>query len=248
MPSDYRELAPPIELADHVLCVWRLVADEERSERILPDGSLDLVYVDGRRLLVAGPDTSAASAQRQPGTLTVGVRFRPGAAASVLGVAAEELRDRRIPLEEVWNDAGTALEEQVASAQTAADRLAILVDAVFDRLPDAPPPDRLVAAAAHLLHRNPRAQISDLAEDVSLSERQLRRRFHVHVGYGPKMLARVMRLQRLLALAPRHDGLAELALASGYADQAHMTAECTRLAGLPPAALLRARGVATKAV
>jgi AraC-like DNA-binding protein len=62
------------------------------------------------------------------------------------------------------------------------------------------------------------------------------------------MLARVMRLQRLLALAPRHDGLAELALASGYADQAHMTAECTRLAGLPPAALLRARGVATKAV
>jgi AraC-like DNA-binding protein len=248
MASDYRELAPPLELADHVLCVWRLVADEESSERILPDGSLDLVYVDGRRLLVAGPDTSAASAQRKPGTLTVGVRFRPGAAASVLGVAAEELRDRRIPLEEVWDGAGTALEEQVASAQTAADRLALLVDAVFDRLPDAPPPDRLVAAAAHLLHRNPRAQISDLAEEVSLSERQLRRRFHVHVGYGPKMLARVMRLQRLLALAPRHDGLAELALASGYADQAHMTAECTRLAGLPPAALLRARGVATRAV
>jgi AraC-like DNA-binding protein len=58
----------------------------------------------------------------------------------------------------------------------------------------------------------------------------------------------VMRLQRLLALAPRYEGLAELALACGYADQAHMTAECTRLAGLSPAALLRARGIATKGV
>jgi AraC-like DNA-binding protein len=248
MPSDYRELAPPFELSDHVLCVWRLVADEERSERILPDGSLDLVYVDGRRLLVAGPDTAAASARREPGTLTVGVRFRPGAAPSVLGIAAEELRDRRVPLEEVWDGAGTELEERVAGAQGAADRLAILVDAIARRLPDAPPPDGLVTAAAHLLHRDPRARVGDLAEEVSLSERQLRRRFHIHVGYGPKTLARVMRLQRLLALAPRHDGLAELALACGYADQAHMTAECTRLAGLSPAALLRARGVATKAV
>jgi hypothetical protein len=29
-----------------------------------------------------------------------------------------------------------------------------------------------------------------------------------------------------------------MALDAGYADQAHLTRECTRLAGLPPAALL----------
>jgi AraC-like DNA-binding protein len=32
--------------------------------------------------------------------------------------------------------------------------------------------------------------------------------------------------------------LARLALEAGYADQAHLTRECSRLAGLPPAALL----------
>jgi AraC-like DNA-binding protein len=53
----------------------------------------------------------------------------------------------------------------------------------------------------------------------------------------------VLRFQRFLALArtPRAAGrpdLAWLAAEAGYADQAHLTRECTRLAGLPPAALL----------
>jgi AraC-like DNA-binding protein len=59
------------------------------------------------------------------------------------------------------------------------------------------------------------------------------------VGYGPKTLNRILRFQRLLALAARSDdSLADLALGAGYADQAHMTAECTRLAGAPPTAVL----------
>ena len=70
----------------------------------------------------------------------------------------------------------------------------------------------------------------------------LRRRFDDAVGYGPKTLQRVLRFQRFLALAatrpPRRSDLAGLAFAAGYADQAHLTRECTRLAGLPPAALL----------
>jgi AraC-like DNA-binding protein len=237
--SDYRELAPPPELAAHVLCVWRLVADESPAERILPDGSLDLVHVEGGPLLVAGPDTSPASARREPGAVTVGVRFRTGVAPAVLGIAAEELRDRRVPLTDVWTR--TDLSDRVTDATSASARLTLLLDAVARRLPDAPAPDRLVLAAARRLHADPAHRIADLAAELALSERQLRRRFHVAVGYGPKVLARVLRLQRLLALAPRHDGLASLALAAGYADQAHMTAECTRLSGLPPAALLSER-------
>jgi AraC-like DNA-binding protein len=40
---------------------------------------------------------------------------------------------------------------------------------------------------------------------------------------------------------PGGPGLARLAAATGYADQAHLTRECVRLAGLPPAALTAAR-------
>jgi AraC-like DNA-binding protein len=243
MAAEYRELAPSAELADHILCGWHLVADDGPTERILPDGSLDLVHMEDGRLIVAGPDTAAATARRRPGSVTVGLRFLPGAAPAVLGVAAEELRDRRVPVEAVWGRHGAELAERLEQAGSLEARLAVLAGAVADRLPDAPAPDRLVAAAVQRLRRDPHALVADVADELALSERQLRRRFHVSVGYGPKMLARVMRLQRLLALAPGHDGLAELALSAGYADQAHMTVECTRLAGLPPAALLSARGL-----
>jgi AraC-like DNA-binding protein len=55
-----------------------------------------------------------------------------------------------------------------------------------------------------------------------------------------------MRLRRFLALAEAdasHD-LARAAVEAGYADQPHLTRECTQLAGLPPAALLAARAAA----
>jgi transcriptional regulator GlxA family with amidase domain len=74
-----------------------------------------------------------------------------------------------------------------------------------------------------------------------VSERQLRRRFADAVGYAPKTLQRVLRFQRFLVLARAAGAsadLARLAFAAGYADQAHLTRECRRLAGLPPAALL----------
>jgi methylphosphotriester-DNA--protein-cysteine methyltransferase len=65
-----------------------------------------------------------------------------------------------------------------------------------------------------------------------------------------KTLARILRLQRMLALVSRGElarvGLAGIALAAGYADQAHMTAECTRLAGKPPARLIASRAAAVR--
>jgi transcriptional regulator GlxA family with amidase domain len=96
------------------------------------------------------------------------------------------------------------------------------------------------------LERDPAAaRVAALGPLVGLGERQLRRRFRAGVGYGPKTLARVLRFQRLLALLrddrPGRPGLAEVAVMAGYADQAHMTAECVRLAGRSPAALRAGR-------
>jgi methylphosphotriester-DNA--protein-cysteine methyltransferase len=55
-----------------------------------------------------------------------------------------------------------------------------------------------------------------------------------HCGLGPKTYQRVVRLRKFLADdAP----LSEAATNAGYADQAHLTREVTRLCGLPPAAL-----------
>jgi len=104
-------------------------------------------------------------------------------------------------------------------------------------------PDPAVTQAARLL-RDPATRAEDVAAEVGLSLRQLRRRCHAVVGYGPKTLQRVLRFRRFVARVDAHPDvldLAAIAAEAGYADQAHLTRECARLAGLTPAALVRQR-------
>jgi transcriptional regulator GlxA family with amidase domain len=108
--------------------------------------------------------------------------------------------------------------------------------------PVADHPDRLIPRVVEFA-RSQRT-VREIASDVGLSERQLFRRCVDEVGYGPKHLVRVLRLQRLLGLARRLPGvsLAGLAVAAGYTDQSHMSRECRALTGSTPARLIRSLG------
>jgi hypothetical protein len=47
----------------------------------------------------------------------IGFRLRPGA-AGLLGVSADEITDKRLPLEAIWGRAATELAEQLAEQQS----------------------------------------------------------------------------------------------------------------------------------
>jgi AraC-like DNA-binding protein len=242
----YAEQAPPPVLAPWVRCLWRLtVQGEGGPDRVVPDGFMDLV-ASGPELHLAGPDTGPWPVWRRPGAVAVGVRFHPGAAPGLVGPPASELRDTRVAPGDLWGRPGRELAGRVAEAASPAARLRAMVAGLAARVDDADPPDRLVAAAVAALELDPAAaRVGRLGPAVGLGERQLRRRFHAGVGYGPKTLARILRFQHLLALLradpPGRPTLAEAAIRAGYADQAHMTSECTRLSGRSPTALLAGR-------
>lgn len=204
----YRELPTTDPL---LACVWTHEGGA-RTRRILPDACVDIVHVNGR-LIVAGPATRAHHTTTDGAAF--GVRFRVGAAGAALGLPAAELRDLSVPLADVWGAAADRIDASNAHELAAAVR----------RRGEADP---LVRAAATGTPRHA----------LGISDRQLRRRFLDAVGYGPKTLERILRFQRFLRLAQDDGDLARLAFDAGYADQAHLTRECTRLAGLPPAALL----------
>jgi AraC-like DNA-binding protein len=228
----YREIAPPPELASHVACLWWRTGS---PPRVIPDGCVDLVWT-GAGVIVAGPATRAM-VPRLNGEMKIGVRFRVGAAGAALGFPAGELLDTSPGIEDVWTDGGE-LTERVDEISDPGGRLGVLTEAVAGRLARLPAPDPVVRAAVHEVAR-PRSRVGELGGQLGISERQLRRRFEHAVGYPPKTLARVLRLQRFLGLAER-DGadLARLAAEAGYADQPHLTRDCAELAGLPAAALL----------
>ena len=235
----YREISPPPDLAHVVRCLW-VREGAGRPVVVLPDGCVDVVVRDGA-VVVAGPDTRPVPHTVAPGAEIRGIRFHPGAAAAALGVPADELRDRRVPLDAVWGRAAAEAAADALSgraAEAAADaRLAEdLADALRPRLRAAAPDPRVLAAARRLA-RAPATPIPVLASALGLGERQLRRRFAAAVGYGPKTFARVARFRAALDAIRAGDPLARAAADAGYADQAHMTREMAALAGATPTVL-----------
>jgi AraC-like DNA-binding protein len=99
-----------------------------------------------------------------------------------------------------------------------------------------------VVQAARWLGHDPAMTLADVMRQSGLSERHLRRRFSEAIGYGPKTLQRVLRLQRLLWMASQPTmippSLGRLAFAAGYADQPHMTRDVAALTASTPGQLL----------
>jgi AraC-like DNA-binding protein len=234
----YVEFSPPAAMRGALACLWVRVPEPDGGERpraVLPDACVDIVWTAGLGAVLAGPDTGPAPADAERRSVIVGARFAPGAGGAALGMPLAAIRDERVPLAELW----PALDRELPAdldPRTALRR----VGAVAARLVATAPPDRAVHEAARRL-ADPRTRVERLAADLGLSDRQLRRRCDTAVGYGPKLLQRVLRFRRFLARADTDADLARLAAELGYADQAHLTRECTRLAGMPPAALIRAR-------
>ncbi|MFF5335493.1 helix-turn-helix domain-containing protein [Streptomyces sp. NPDC013181] len=221
MADDYTERVSRLDGAT----VWTLTTAPGTVHPVLPDGCMDLLW-SGERLLVAGPDTRAAPSSGTGGSWA-GVRFAPGTAPALLGVDAAELRDRRVPLDALWDGARVRrLTERVAEA---ADPARALEDTALDRAARAAPPDPAMRAVAARLAAG--GTVADAARTAGLGTRQLHRRSLAAFGYGPKTLARILRLQRALALVRSGLPYAEAALAAGCADQAHLARDMRALAG-----------------
>ena len=226
-----------------------------RSGLVLPDACSDLIWEQGVGAYVAGPDTGPARPMIKAGTVIVGVRFRPSAGGQVLKTPLSEIANQRVPLADLLPPAARRLPPAL-DPEEAADRvLAITGALVVDGTPDP------AMARAAVLLRDPAARAEAVAAEVGLSERQFRRRSQAAAGYGPKTLQRVLRFHRFVRLldaapgpapssppAPPAPGraappdLAALAARVGYADQAHLTRECSALSGLTPARLAQVRG------
>ena len=199
--------------------------------RILPDGCMDLLW-DGSRLFVAGPDTTARWHHGAPHASYVALRFSGGTGPALLGVPADELRDRTPSLDELWPSAAARmLAEQVAADPVTALE-AWAAGRAGTREPD-PLGRRVLGMAAA------GTPVAQMAERTGLSARQLHRRCLPLFGYGPRRLARVLRLGRALQAARAGTPLAAVAAGCGYADQAHLSREVRALAGATPAGLLR---------
>jgi len=251
--ASYVERPPAAALAGLVSSTWvQRVAPGTVPyvHRNVPNGGIEFLCRLGSVPRLVGPLTRARVETLAPGSIVVGLRFHPGAAAPVLGMPASELADLMLDAGTVWGREVAATGERMAEASSAQRAAALLQQVVVGRLADAPRPDPVVAEAVRRLMpwQAGDGGVGSLWSSLAMSERSFRRQCHATIGVGPKALQRMLRFQGLLARVqyavsrgrrPASDGLALLAAEAGYADQAHLAHECLRLTGVTPRVFLR---------
>lgn len=177
----------------------------------------------GRSAMVLGPRTRAGYHLGEPGPSCVRIRLRAGRAKALLGRAVRDLVDRSVPVHDLPGlDVDRLLEDPVG--------------ALTAGLTGRPAGDDLVATAAELLASG---NVAATARRLHISERRLRTLFADGVGLSPKHFARIGRVRAVLSA--RQVRWADVAVAAGYYDQSHMTAEFRHLMGVPPAAFVAGR-------
>jgi AraC-like DNA-binding protein len=237
------------------------------SPTIVPDAYVEIVFNLGEAVTLAGPAFKGNQPARTvvglldaaiemgypPDVCTFGIRLHPARAAAVLGVPAREVVNAVRPLGQM----SSALDERLSHALEMHARIdaaegreaieAVLVEQ-FRRVP--PTDDLMVRAVDQLLGAGVPIAVSEIAKELGVSPRHLHRRFVAEVGVSPKRLERLARFARAWRQAVMGPPItwADLALANGYADQAHLVREFRTFGARPPAHLFTAEWYDTTTV
>jgi AraC-like DNA-binding protein len=167
----------------------------------------------------------------------VGVRLHPAAAAHLFGPAKADGPAYPIPLYALLGSEESRLRLALLHAEDTDERFRVLASWLSARLDGAA---QTWLPSVHDLGRL-RWRVDELARELGLSGRGLHKRFVQELGVGPKLWLQLGRFDAVLRCRPVPGSLADLAAAFGYADQAHLTTDFRRFAGLTPGAYIHAR-------
>lgn len=175
-------------------------------------------------------------------THCVGIVTTPVGCRAVLGALPATVRGVVVGLEEGWPGAGD-LRRRLLDSPDGDAMIDVVLGTLAARAPE-PSADVLrCEAAVAALEADPTQPIAQVAAELGISHGHLDREFARIVGLGPRTLARILRLRRLLTAIDVFGPLAwaELAAELGWYDQAHLIRDFTRHTGVTPAAYAAAQ-------
>lgn len=243
-------------LAGFVDVLWSYEGPSQphQRERLLPDGSMELVvnladdevrvydrrdHARFERLsggVLIGPHSDFFVIDTAEQQRVAGVHFHPGGAYPFLPLPAGELHGLHVSLADVWGPLAAELRERLISAPSMEARFDALESVLLRRLAQSTAGHPAVDFALRELHVSPCRKIAAVRDQTGVSERRFIELFRRQVGLAPKLYSRVRRFQAALRRIPTGTGVdwADVALASGYVDQAHLIHEFRSISGLSP--------------
>jgi AraC-like DNA-binding protein len=220
----------------------------------LPSSGVDLIVSLGRPIevvkmpnpmqtpsaltaLVSGLQDGPAIVRQDGNAFGLHVFIKPLGVRAILGVASAEVASLVLNLSDIWGKRAEGLVETLLGADTWPRRFAILDRAFASKLTPANPRPEISWSWERLAKSHGSVPVQQLADEIGYSRRHFSERFRNAIGVTPKLAARVFRFERACRLiADRQLSLAQVGIACGYYDQAHLTREWHALAGCSPKA------------
>lgn len=213
------------------------------TRRQVAEPDVNVIISFGPRIDVDGASLTSFVAGVHPGpALTTfageqhGVQVvltAPAAHRLLGGLELEAISLPVVPLDALL-DGADALVERLGEAPSWDARFALLDTALARRIDAGPPVPTEVGWAMGALGRG--RGPGEVARELGWSDRRLLRAFRRWVGPPPTVYARLVRFRRALALLGSAQPLADVALACGYYDQAHLNRDFKAFAGVTPGA------------
>lgn len=248
-----RKPSPPLSSLVHVLWCYEGYAQPQGKERLMPDGSVELVFNLDDDRIVTYEATPPFAARTFPGAVVcgphseafvidttdvhvIGVHFTHGGAHAFFEPPLSKLRNRDVALEDLWGADANRFREALAEAPTADAKLERLELLLRRRLVTARVEDHPLQYAVSRLSSARVPPVRAVVDEIGATPGRFIRQFEQRVGLTPKVFARVMRFQRLLRRVHRARRIdwTETALSCGYYDHSHCINEFRSLAGLTP--------------
>jgi AraC-like DNA-binding protein len=213
-----------IDLADVPMRVFRHLDDSEGESF---DGAV-----------VHGAQTKYFVIDGRADVDVIGVHFRPGGGAALLGLPANELTDRHVSLEDLWGAWAREVRMQLVEASTPQAKLELLERILLQRLREATLVHPAISFALRDIRSAPEeVRIGKLQQATGYSARRFTTLFVRDVGLTPKMYSRLQRMRSVVEHVARTAQVdwAQFASEHGYFDQSHLTRDFREFTGCTPA-------------
>ena len=235
----------PVDGHDVIEGVWQLESGPG-EDRIAPDTRCEIIFHLAEpplektgevwerqpRHMIYGPLTRVLELKRTSPMRLLAIRLRPDGVGAITQ-APRHLRNRSRDLAEIMPQ--PVIQALVDAAQQPLADFAAAADKLLRDPSPASPAGARVRASMARLEQNPALRPSALARAAHVSIRTLDRDFMRRTGLTPGEFLQITRYHLARQAIRNGTGsLSDIAMETGYADQAHMTREFRRMAGQTP--------------
>ncbi len=255
----YKEYKPDHTLKSIIKCYW-LVENSEKphitvEQKIIPDNYIDIIYNFGDRYLletdneeIIVPQSFVVGMMSKPVKIKInskvkifGIRLNPGYAYSLFRLNLHELSDTRIEVTALRKEIAVLI-NSICEKHNNIEGLINSMNEMFRNLRKNWFIDHEAIAIVSLIERNMGGRtISEIAQSLGISKRQIERKFNKYIGLSPKIFSRITRFQQTVKQINSHfdQDFATIPYHTGFYDQSHFIKDFKRFSGDTPAYYLR---------